>query len=206
MSPKKSPRSIATLLAVAVVQVGIQLCFAAPTSSPETAILPQQQFIARLTTTGGPINVNGVSMSSGGNLLTGATIETPAAVSATIDLGTLGTVELQENSTIQLDFAKDGTVRVKILRGCAGIKKKGAGQGEVYTAEGASEKTNRKRRGMGFCYAAGGLAAFGGTTALGGLGVGVTAGIAGAAVVVPVVIVVVRGINPSPMRPDDDVP
>jgi hypothetical protein len=149
---------IAAFLAVAVVQICIQLSFAAP-------VVPQQ-FIARLTTTGNqPITVNNASAASGASLLTGATIETPAAVSATIDLGALGTVELQPNSSIQLDFDDNGNVRVKVLRGCVMIKKSGPGSGEMYTAEGASEKTNSSRPAMGFCYLNGGLNPLGQATA-----------------------------------------
>jgi hypothetical protein len=152
---RKGSGAIAVLLAIALVQVFIQLSFAAPASAP--AVVPQQ-FIARLTTTGAqPITVNGASAASGASLLTGATIETPAAVSATIDLGALGTVELQPGSSIQLDFSDDGNVRVKVLRGCVVMKKNGKGVGEVYTAEGASEKSNNNRKGMAFCYANGGL-------------------------------------------------
>ncbi|MEP6569148.1 MAG: hypothetical protein ABJC10_05180 [Acidobacteriota bacterium] len=152
---RSASSATAVFLAFALVQVFIQLSFAAPATAP--AVVPQQ-FIARLTTTGNqPITVNGASAASGASLLTGATIETPAAVSATIDLGALGTVELQPGSSIQLDFDDNGNVRVKVLRGCVVMKKNGPGTGEVYTAEGASEKTNSKRKGMGFCYLNGGL-------------------------------------------------
>jgi hypothetical protein len=164
-------KAIAVFLAVAVVQICIQLSFAAP-------VVPQQ-FIARLTTTGNqPITVNNASAASGASLLTGATIETPAAVSATVDLGALGTVELQPNSSIQLDFDDNGNVRVKVLRGCVAIKKSGPGDAEVYTAEGASEKTNSNRKGMGFCYVGGGLNPIGQATAAaagGGEGLGTAA-------------------------------
>src|SRR5882672_6194695 len=153
---RKVSRAIAVFLAVALVQVFVQLSFAAPTSPSAPVVVPQQ-FIARLTTTGNqPITVNNASAASGASLLTGATIETPAAVSATIDLGALGTVELQPNSSIQLDFDDNGNVRVKVLKGCVVMKKSGKGVGEVYTAEGASEKTNGNRKGMAFCYAGGG--------------------------------------------------
>jgi hypothetical protein len=165
--------AIAVLLAIALVQVFTQLSFAAPPSVP-------QQFIARLTTTGNqPITVNNASAASGASLLTGATIETPAAVSATIDLGALGTVELQPNSAIQLDFDDSGNVRVKVLRGCVVIKKNGPGEAEAYTAEGASEKTNSNRKGMGFCYLNGGLNPLGqaaaGAAGGGGGGIGTAA-------------------------------
>jgi hypothetical protein len=164
-------RAMAVFLAFALVQISVQLSFAAPASSAP-AVVPQQ-FIARLTTTGNqPITVNGASAASGASLLTGATIETPAAVSATIDLGALGTVELQPNSSIQLDFDDSGNVRVKVLRGCVVIKKKGPGEAEAYTAEGSSEKTSNNRKGMGFCYLNGGLNPIGQTAAAGGGGAG----------------------------------
>jgi len=162
---RNASRATALFLAFALVQVCIQLSFAAPAPAPAAP----QQFIARLTTTGNqPITVNNASAASGASLLTGATIETPAAVSATIDLGALGTVELQPNSSIQLDFDDSGNVRVKVLRGCVVIKKSGPGSGEMYTAEGASEKTNANRKGMGFCYLNGGLNPIGQAAAAGG--------------------------------------
>src|SRR4030095_3556145 len=155
---RSTSRALAVFLAFALVQVCIQLSFATPT-------VPQQ-FIARLTTTGNqPITVSGTSAASGASLLAGATIETPAAVSATIDLGALGTIELQPNSAIQLDFDDSGNVRVKILRGCALLTKKGPGKAEAYTAEGASEKTNSNKKGLGFCYLNGGLSPIGQTAA-----------------------------------------
>jgi hypothetical protein len=144
-------RVTAGFLTVALLQLCIQLSFAAP------AVVPQQ-FIARLTTSGNqPITVNNASAASGATLLTGATIETPADVSATIDLGALGTIELQPNSSIQLDFDDNGNVRIKVLRGCVKVNKSGPNEAEMYTAEGASEKTNSNRRAMGFCYLNGGL-------------------------------------------------
>ncbi len=207
---RKGFKAIAVFLAFAMAQVCIQLSFAEATSSATTAAVPQQ-FIARLTTAGGPITVNGASAASGASLLTGATIETPAGVSATIDLGALGTVELPPDSAIQLDFADNGEVRVKILRGCVVVKKNGPGEAEVYTAEGSSEKTNSNRKGMGFCYLNGALSPQG-TSSLagaatgggggGGIGGGVTAAIVISAVAVPVVLwAALRGgggVNPSP--------
>jgi hypothetical protein len=200
-------RATAVFLAFALVQICIQLSFAAPASPSAPAVVPQQ-FIARLTTTGNqPITVNGASAASGASLLTGATIETPAAVSATIDLGALGTVELQPGSSIQLDFDDNGNVRVKVLRGCVVIKKSGPGEAEAYTAEGASEKTNSNRKGMGFCFLGGGLSPFGQAAAAAagggaGAGIGTEALIAilagGGALVAGLVWAFHGGGNPSP--------
>ena len=196
--PRRISRAIAVFLAVALVQVCIQLSFAAPAP---------QQFIARLTTTGNqPITVNGASAASGASLLTGATIETPADVSATIDLGALGTVELQPNSSIQLDFDDSGNVRVKVLRGCVRVNKSGPGEGEIYTAQGNSEKTNSNRKGMGFCYLNGGLNPIGQTAAAagggGGGGIGTAALVAiiagGGALAAGLIWAFHGGGNPSP--------
>jgi len=208
---QKGMRALAVFLAFAIAQISIQLSFAEPTSSSTVLAVPQQ-FIARLSTSGGPITVNGLSAGSGASLLTGATIETPAAVSATIDLGELGTVELPPNSAIQLDFADDGNVRVKILRGCAVVKKKGRGEAEVYTAEGSSEKSNSNRRGLAFCYANGGLNPLGQPAAAAstaGTGTGLTTGakvaIVAGVIAVPVSLYAVtrgrNGSNPSPSAP-----
>ncbi len=193
--------TIAVFLAIALFHVSAQLIFAAPASAP--AVVPQQ-FIARITTTGNqPITVNGASAASGASLLTGATIETPAAVSATIDLGALGTIELQPNSSVQLDFDDDGNVRVKVLRGCVVMKKSGKGVGELYTAEGASEKTNSNRKGMAYCFANGGLSPLGqAAAAAGGEGIGTAALVAiiagGGALAAGLIWAFHGGGNPSP--------
>ncbi len=206
---RKGFKALAILLAFSFAQVCVQTSFAGPGGNRVTIPVPQQ-FIARLTTTGNkPITVNGASTAGGATILTGATLETPDQVSATIDLGALGTVELKPNSSIQIDFDDNGNVRVKVLRGCVVMKKKGKGDGEIYTAEGAWEKTNSSRKGMAFCYAAGQLngtgsgaaaAAAGGAAAGGLFGLGTAAtvaiigGIAGGTVAI---VAGTHGHNPS---------
>ena len=144
--------AIATLLTFCIAQEYAHTSLAKRGANSPKFPAPQQ-FIARLTTTGNqPITLNNAPAQSGASLLTGATIETPAAVSATIDLGALGTIEIQPKASIRLEFDDSGNVRVKALRGCVRMKKSGSGVGEVYTAEGASEKTNNNRKGLGFCY------------------------------------------------------
>ena len=200
---RKAFKAIAVFLAFSFAQVYVQTSFAGPGSSRVSVPVPQQ-FVARLTTRGGPITLNGASASSGATVLTGATLETPDQVSATIDLGPLGTVDLQPNSAAQLDFDDNGNVRVKLLRGCAVIKKKGKGVAEVYTAEGSSEKTDSKKKALGFCYASGKLNPIGSALPSGGGGGGglstaakiaIFGGIGGAAIAI---IVGTRGHNPSP--------
>jgi hypothetical protein len=200
---RKAFKALAVFLAFSFAQVYVQTSFAEPGNSRTSVPVPQA-LVAKLTTRGGAATVNGTGASSGATILSGATIETPDQVSATIDLGSAGTIDLQPNSAIQLDFANDGTVRVKVLRGCVTMKKKGAGTGEIYTAEGASEKSNG-RKAMGFCYLDGKLnpfgaaAAGGGSAAGGGLStaakIAIFGGIAGGTIGI---ILGTRGSNPSP--------
>jgi hypothetical protein len=92
----------------------------ASASAPEP-----QRLTAILTIRGnGPITVNGANAITGATILTGATIETPDQVSAVIDLGDAGVVELQANSQIKLDFDANGNVRVKQIKGCAVVRRK----------------------------------------------------------------------------------
>lgn len=203
---RKAFKALAVFLAFSFAQVYVQTSFAEPGNARASVPVPQA-LVAKLTTRGGAATVNGTGASSGATILSGATIETPDQVSATIDLGSAGTIELQPGSSIQLDFADDGTVRVKVLRGCVTMKKKGAAAGEIYTAEGASEKTNSNRKGMGFCYLDGKLNPFGGAAAAGGgaaaaggglstaAKIAIFGGIAGATIGI---ILGTRGDNPSP--------
>lgn len=193
---KKALKALAVFLAFSFAQVYVQ----AGLPSPATPGGAPPQLIARLTIKGGPsAMVNGVSVGTGGAIVTGATIETPDQVSAIIDLGDAGVIELQPGSKIQLEWDKDGNVKVKVIQGCAVAKKNAnalPGEIEMYT-DTASEKTDQKRHNMGFCFLPnGGLSPFS-APGLSGLEIGaiVGGGIAGG-VILPVVLT--RGGNPSP--------
>jgi hypothetical protein len=137
---RKGFRAIAVFLAFAMVQVYIQLSLAEPTSSVPAAALPQQ-FIARLTTSGGPIIVNGLSASNGASLVTGARIQTPAAVSATVDLGPLGTLTLQPDSDVRLERQERQGYSIQGLL-CAEHQKGNSWSGRYRTAgEGGRERS-----------------------------------------------------------------
>ncbi len=170
---KKAMSALAVFLAFAFTQVGVLAGLPAPVPGS-----PQRAITAKLATKNNqPITVNGASLGTGGTILTGATIETPDQVSATIDLGDAGVVELQPGASIQLDFDSDGNVRVKLIKGCAVARRKTSvlpnANTEIYTNQ-ASEKTNKSRSRMGFCLGpAGALAGLGGaglsSAAIGGI-------------------------------------
>jgi len=206
---RKGFKAIAVFLAFAMAQVYIQLSFAEPTSSLPTTALPQQ-FIARLTTSGGPIIVNGLSAANGASLATGARIQTPPAVSATINLGPLGSLTLQPDSDLRLDFDENNkTVKVTAFKGCFVLSTTKGTQGQVDTEqqEKAAEK-DRAAGGMisgcvgpgGFTQSSSSAAAGSGGGGAGGLGAGTKVAIVIVAVVLPLALYagLSGGRNPSP--------
>ena len=142
-------------LAVFVAFSFAQVCVQASLPNAKTPAGPPQRVItARVTTKNNQsITVNGNAVGTGGTILTGATIETPDQVSAVIDLGDAGIVEVQPGSKIQLDFDENGNVHVKVIQGCALTQKKSnvlPGEMELYTDK-ASEKTDKNRNHVGGC-------------------------------------------------------
>ncbi|HYJ87570.1 MAG TPA: hypothetical protein VEW46_16025 [Pyrinomonadaceae bacterium] len=97
-------KATAIFLAFALVQLSLQLSFAAPSSSSSTAF--PQGILGRITTTGsGPATINGNNAASGDTVLPGSMLETPSGTEATIDLGPLGSVTLHSATRIRLDYA-----------------------------------------------------------------------------------------------------
>lgn len=135
---RKAVKAIALLLVFSIAQIYVQANFAVTSIARKVSAFPATQATARLTTRGNqPILVNGNNVSSGGTLLTGATIETPDAVGATIDLGPLGTIDLAPNTKIELQF-EDGKIRVKVIQGCVIVKAKKGTAATVDTDQGTA--------------------------------------------------------------------
>ena len=199
---QKALKALTLLLAFSFVQVYVQAGLPLPIpGNPQGPRL----VTGRLALKGGTsIVVNGNNALNGTTILTGAAIETPDQVSATVDMGALGSLDIGPNSKVQLDFDQNGNVRVKVLQGCVVLKKRGSGVGEVYTDQGASQKSDEKnRRKLAFCFAAGGGLNPYAAPAVGGLSKGaltalLIGGGGGAAVAI---YFATRGNNPSPSTP-----
>lgn len=139
---RNGPRAIAALLLFVIAQIGLQVGFAEPTDST-TALSISPQAAGRLTTSNNqPIQVNGLSAATGASILSGATLETGAGQSATVDLGPLGSVELGPNTKIVLTFDDQGNVKALIAFGCAKVSAKTNATGEIATDQGSLGKTN----------------------------------------------------------------
>ena len=190
---RNGPRVIAALVLFSIAQVGLQVGLAEPTVTT-TAIPISAQVVGRLTTTNNqPIQVNGLSASTGASILSGATLETGADQSATVNLGPLGTVEIGPNSKVVLTFDDQGNFKALVMFGCVKVSAKTNATGEVATDQGSQGKTNPASGGdlemryqpgsapalQGVCTSPGGGVPPGDTGTTGGLfGLGVPATIA----------------------------
>ena len=104
MGRRKNFRIIAALVAFAMAQAYAQLSFAAP-DSLTSAAFPPPQLLARLTTKGNlPISLNGISASSGASVANDAIIETPVNVDAIVDLGLLGSLDIDQETRIKIEY------------------------------------------------------------------------------------------------------
>ena len=201
MDCRKSFRPIAVLLVIAIAQAYTQLCFA-QTSLMTSAAFPSPQLLARLTTKGNlPITVNGMSASSGASVANDATIETPAGVDATIDLGPLGSLDIQPEAKIKLEYDSNCVlgsgsaagaglatcrVRVTVLAGCVAAHYSKGAYFQVVTPQLvviAESNQSRKEAGM-FPACAGGAGTPGGAAAAGQGGLSTGAKVAIAALVI----------------------
>jgi hypothetical protein len=135
-------RVIAALLLLALVQVSIQVGLAEP-NNPTTPVMVPQQVVARLTTRNNQaILVNGLSANTGASILTGATIETAADQSATVNLGPLGTLDIAPNTKLVLTYDDQGNVKAVLVYGCAVLTAKKKTTGEIATEQGTAGKTD----------------------------------------------------------------
>jgi hypothetical protein len=130
---RNGSRAIAALLLFSITQIGL--------ATRVTAI--PQQFVARLTTRNNqPITVNGLSASTGASILTGATIETGADQSATVNLGSLGRLDIAPNTKLVLTYDDKGNVKAMLVYGCIILAAKKKTTGEVATEQGSAGKTD----------------------------------------------------------------
>ncbi len=83
-----------------------------------------------------------MSANTGATILTGATIETGADTSATVNLGPLGTLDIDPNTKLILTYDDDGNVKAVIIFGCAVLTAKEKTKGEVATEQGKSERND----------------------------------------------------------------
>ena len=204
MHRRNSFRVIAVLLAVGMLQAYAQLSSAQP-ASLRSAAFPPPQLLARLTTKGNlPISVNGISASSGESVANESIIETPVNVDAVLDLGPLGSLDIEPETKIKLEY--DGncvqgsanaagsqgpalqkcSVKMTVYAGCVTAHyKQGAYFSLVTQQDLLLSENNKNRKNAGtFRACAGGAGAPAGAAAAGQGGLSNTAKVAIAALLI----------------------
>jgi hypothetical protein len=201
---------IALFLSFAILQVYIGVGFgqSGPASGPsETAAATPQQATGSLSVQGGKaITVNGASAITGATILSGASIETLVGVGGTVSLGSLGSLQIEPNSKVTLEF-QDGSIKVMLLQGCVTLHTNSGTAGEIDNPQGVAGKTDPKADGVvRVCFPEGGAVMTAPASAerrggLFGLGTAATiAIIAGAGSLVGIPVIFPKR-NPSPTTP-----
>ena len=134
----------ALLLTFAVAQLGVAAGFAESSGvSGVSATVPQ--LLGVLTTRDNkPILVNGANAVTGATIPSGASIETPDGVGATIRLGALGSICIAPNSKVTVEFDRQGnvgTVKVTIAEGCVILNTQKDTTGSIITPQGTAGQT-----------------------------------------------------------------
>jgi len=178
---RNGSKAIAAFLLFSITQIGLQVGRAEPHKTTNATLVPQQ-VVARLTTRNNqPITVNGLSASTGASILTGATIETGADQSATVNLGSLGQLDIAPNTKLVLTYDDNGNVKALIIYGCAILTAKKKTTGEVATEQGSAGKTNPAAGGvLDICFPQGAAAPTVGQGAAAAAGAGAGAATGGA--------------------------
>ena len=137
---KKITTATALLAALAIGQVYIAISFAEPNSGASVAAAVPQQIVGILTTSNNrPITVNGANAISGATIATGAVIETPDGIGATIRIGSLASLCIAPNTKLSIEFERQGnagTVRINVTEGCAILRTLKGTSGIVNSAQG----------------------------------------------------------------------
>jgi hypothetical protein len=198
---------VALLTALCVLQIYV---FAGSTDSPaltESSAAPSQQTGATLKTTNNqPVSVNGNSVKPGTTVLSGASIETPAGVGATLQMGSFAVLDISPDTELTVEFTPGGPVTVTLKRGCVVLRTTGDAEGTIITPDGGTVKTGDNKRAEvchprrdglpGAIPGAGGSAGAGSHT---GLILAVLLGATGGTVAG--LVLPGRGENPSPSAP-----
>ena len=175
---RKASIAVATLLTFSTLQIGLQVGFAERSSTKAESLIVQQ-IVARLVTRNNQaITINGQSANTGASILSGATLETGADQSATVNIGPLGTLDISPNTKVVLTF-EQGNIKAVVIYGCVIVTARQNTTGEIATEQNSLGKTDPATGGvLEMCYQQGAAAPVVGPGVAVGAGAGAPAGAA----------------------------
>ncbi len=136
--PRKTLRIISVVATVCLFQVYVLAAATAPNAvaNPNASSSANALMLGRLMLTGSEsILVNGSSANSGTTILSGAQLQTPADVEATVQLGSAGKLYLQPNTNLTVTFDKTN-IDVKVAAGSAFVAANAGVTSSVTTPDG----------------------------------------------------------------------
>lgn len=137
------------VLSLALGPVHFSVSFAEPgvVVAGESVSMMPQQTTGILTTKGNKeILVNGTNSMSGATIVSGASIETPPDVGATVSLGSSRSLQIETNTKLTAEFDQS-IIKVMLTEGCVNLRTKKGTIGEIITPKGFAGKTDPAKDG-----------------------------------------------------------
>jgi hypothetical protein len=136
---RKTTTPIALLVTLAIAQLYVGAGLAESTVASRLAATTAPIMGVLSTRDNKPITVNGASALTGATIPSGATIETPDQVGATIKLGALGNICLAPNTKVVIEFdqqGNSGNVKITVTEGCVIMRALKGTAGLITSAQG----------------------------------------------------------------------
>lgn len=136
---QKGAVAIAITLVLALTQVYVAVGFADTTSESKATVAQQMGVLT--TRDNKAITINGAAALTGATVPSGAVIETPDGVGATLRLGGLGSVCIAPGSKVTVEFDQQGnagSIKVTVATGCVILNTQKDTTGTVITPEGVA--------------------------------------------------------------------
>jgi hypothetical protein len=140
--------AISLFVMVAVMQTYVGVSFAARTAN---AIAPAgfQGASASLTTRQNkPVSVNGTDAITGATIVSGALIETPGQVGASVNIPGHAILDIEPDAKLIMEFDQNGNPKVTLREGCVTLHTKKGTTGEIDTIHGVAGKTDPAKDGV----------------------------------------------------------
>lgn len=213
---QRTTAALALLICLSVLNLSVGTARAA--FPADVAARLQGELTGQLFTRGNqPISVNGVQTNGGATIMSGAMIQTPDLVGATVALGLLGHLDIAPNTKLTVEFGRDGKVKVTLIEGCVILRINRGNYGAIHNEAGDKIVSNDPARmeeatldvclpkgapaaivNQGAAANAGAGAEVGGVAGGGGLSDAFWWGvIGGGSTTVAIIIIVARGEDPS---------
>jgi hypothetical protein len=137
---QRTSKVITAILVFAVTQISLAGSLA--TGNAPKMIAPDEPTGILSTSGNKPITVNGASAATGATIVSGAIIETPDNVTATITIPGRGTIEISPKTQLSIQIDQAGNIVVKVRGGCAFLRTTKGTTGKIENSHGVVGKSD----------------------------------------------------------------